>query len=316
MLNKFNNLYNDILNNVELNGRLFYESSNGSIDKPNFSKIQYINISTAKEFYEISIPIKDNNIINEAHKDAEFSGKLINKIYNAQNFDKIEYFDIYQDFQDKKQIPIYIFKFDFSNPIEIVNIFRSFNIEYSLTNGTLKEKQEYEINYFKSLYQDCDGIFTYVETCAFIILNIETFTKTTIQHELFHYVQKVSNKNKNNIEFNENIEINELQLNNDQLRYLFNFNEFETHIKVNLINQLTELYYKKYKDVFSKKQFCSNFIRAVQKDPLNVPSNFLTVLSILKNNDNTSLRLFAACFIIKNKKFLNKAIEWLNDTFK
>jgi hypothetical protein len=36
----------------------------------------------------------------------------------------------------------------------------------------------------------------------------------------------------------------------------------------------------------------------------------------MKNDDTTSLRLFAACFIIDDKLYLLKAIKWLKDSFK
>ena len=302
MLEKFNKACDDLLSNIEMNGRLFYESTNGSINKSNFSKISYINISTAEEFYEKAIPIKDDKIINEAHDDANFSSRLINKIFNSQNFDKLENFEIYKkNLKDIKQIPIYIFKFDFSNPDEIINIFNSFHIEFSLKNGSLDEKINHEKEKFKSLYQTCNGIFIGLGSCAFLMFNINNFSKSTIQHEMIHYIQYTSNKDDNEIEFNENVDIPELQLNNEQLKYLFNYKEFEAHIKVDLINQLTELYYKKYKNKFDKKQFCINFIRTVQKDPENAPIKFAIILSNLKNNDNTALRLFAACYTIKNK---------------
>jgi hypothetical protein len=208
MFEKFNKTYNNILNNTMMNSRLFYESTTGSINKPNFSKIEYINIISAKDFYEISIPINDN-LIDEAHRDINFSNKVINKIYNARNFDKFEYFQIYQNL-DKCiiKIPIYVFKFDFSNPKDIVNIFHSFNINFSLENGTLKEKHEKEIEIFKSLYQECNGLFTYAGTCSFLMLNINNYLKSTIQHELYHYVQYTSN-NELNLAFDQNIDIPE-----------------------------------------------------------------------------------------------------------
>ena len=173
MLEKFNKACDDLLSNIEMNGRLFYESTNGSINKSNFSKISYINISTAEEFYEKAIPIKDDKIINEAHDDANFSSRLINKIFNSQNFDKLENFEIYKkNLKDIKQIPIYIFKFDFSNPDEIINIFNSFHIEFSLKNGSLDEKINHEKEKFKSLYQTCNGIFIGLGSCAFLMFNI------------------------------------------------------------------------------------------------------------------------------------------------
>lgn len=309
MLEKFNNAYTDILNNTLMTGRLFYESTAGSM-----SKIDIINISTAKEFYDVSIRIIDN-VIEEAHKDVNFSNTIINKIYTARNFDKFEYFQIYQNSKECiNKVPIYVFKFDFSNPKEIVNIFSSFNIKFSLENGTLKEKYDNEIEIFKSYYQECNGLFSYVGTCAFLMLNITNYTKSTIQHELYHYVQHTSNIMLDLV-FDEDIDIYPLQLTNVQLRYLFNPKEFEAHIKVDLINQLEELYYKRYKNKFDKHQFCINFINAIRNNPEGAADLFAVYLSMLKNSDNTALRLFAACFIIKNKEFLNNAIKWLQDRF-
>ena len=91
--------------------------------------------------------------------------------------------------------------------------------------------------------------------------------------------------------------------------------EFETHIKVDLINQLDEMYWNFYKNI-SKAKFIENFINIVEKNPLNVVSNFISLLLKMKNDDTTSLRLFAACYIINDKEYLLRAIKWLKEHFK
>ena len=91
--------------------------------------------------------------------------------------------------------------------------------------------------------------------------------------------------------------------------------EFETHIKVDLINQLDEMYWNFYKNI-SKTEFIEKFINAVEKNTLNVVSNFVSLLLKMKNNDTTSLRLFAGCYIINDKEYLLRAIKWLKEHFK
>lgn len=110
------------------------------------------------------------------------------------------------------------------------------------------------------------------------------------------------------------IHLQELLSIEDQ-KYLFDRWEFETHIKVDLINQLDEMYWNFYKNM-SKAEFIEKFINAVKKNPLNVVSNFISLLLKMKNNDTTSLRLFAGCYIINDKEYLLRAIKWLKEYFK
>ena len=57
---------------------------------------------------------------------------------------------IKENYEIRKDIPMYIFNFSFSkNSKMICTIFSSFKIEFSLKDGTLKEKYQYEEQLFK-----------------------------------------------------------------------------------------------------------------------------------------------------------------------
>lgn len=315
-MNKFNKKFNEIMNS-----RIFYESTKTL--SHNYSIIQNNLTKTAKDFYDSIIVINDNNIITEDRKDIQYNSALINKIFQCNSFTQLSANDIYsrcsnsikENYTIKKDIPAYIFKFSFSNNAKFIcNIFSSFNIEFSLKTGTLKEKYQFEENIFKSNYSNSNGLCSYQKDYVLLLFNIDNYTETTIKHELFHYLQWILKKEKTKIKEKFN-DIPELQLTINDLKYLFDSYEFETHIKVDLINQLEEIYYKFYKHL-SKEEFINRFIKVVENDPLNIVDKFFDMFLKIKNKDTTMFRLFAACFIVKDKLYLLNAIKWLKETFK
>ena len=318
-MNKFDKVYN------RMTSRLFYESTN-TLDH-NYKIINESKSKTAKEFYNSLIVInsEDNELIFESHEDAQFSKALINKIYNASDFTQIqanEVFDrcsnsIKSKYRIKRNIPMYIFNFSFSKNSKMIStIFYTFKIPFSLKDSTLKEKYDYESNLFKTAYKNAGGLCSDQDEYVLIILNKDKINETIINHEIYHYLQFILEKTETaEIENSKFSEIKELQLSIEDQEYLFDKWEFETHIKVDLINQLDEMYWKFYKDI-SKAKFIEKFINAVEKDPLTVVYKFISLLLKMKNNDTTSLRLFAACFIINDKEYLLNAIKWLKDSFK
>ena len=308
------------------NARTFYESINSL--NHNYRKIFNINSKTSKEFYNSLIIIDKNvedNLIFESHEDATFNKSLLNKIYNAIDFTQIQASEVFnkcsktikENYLIKNNIPMYIFNFSFSKNSKMINtIFSSFNIEFSMFNGTLKEKYEYESDLFKKMYQNSGGLCSNQGTCVFIILNKDYINENIINHEIYHYLQIILKKSKTVKKINGKFkEISELQLSENDQEYLFDQNEFETHIKVDLINFLDEMYWKFYKNI-SKNEFIKKFIKTIEDDPKNVVNNFFTLLLKMKNQDTTLLRLFAACYLIKDKLYLLNALKWLNESFK
>lgn len=319
MKNKFDEVYNQMV------ARNFYE--NTKTLSHNYKVITESKSKSAKDFYNSLIEINDKfeKLIIESHDDAQFSKSLINKIYNASDFTQIQAGEVFQrcskhiktNYEIKRNIPMYIFNFSFSNNSKMIStIFTSFKIPFSLINGTLKEKYEYESNLFKNAYQNVGGLFSDQDEYALIILNKDKVNENVVNHEVFHYLQIILEKSEvfNNYDRKFN-EIKELQLSGDDQEYLFDKWEFETHIKVNLINQLDEMYWKFYQKI-SKIEFIDKFIKAVEKDPKNVVQTFLQLLIKMKNNDTTCLRLFAACYLINDKDYLLKAIKWLKEEYK
>jgi hypothetical protein len=317
-MNKFNNEYSKITS------RLFYENIH-TLDH-NYRIITESKSKSAKDFYNSLIVINSENIelIFESHDDAQFSKALLNKLYNANDFTQIqanEIFDrcsnsIKSKYRIKRNIPMYIFNFSFSKNSKMIStIFHAFKIPFTLQNGTLKKKYDYESNFFKNAYKNAGGLCSDQGEYILIIFNKDKINETIINHEIYHYLQLILEKSETiNIENSKFNEIKELQLSIEDQEYLFDKWEFETHIKVDLINQLDEMYWNFYKNI-SKVEFIEKFINAVEKNPLNVVSNFISLLLKMKNNDTTSLRLFAACYIIKDKEYLLRAINWLKECF-
>lgn len=309
-----------------MNTRMFYEHAFSDY-KNHPIPIDYISIKTADEFYKKIIIIDDDNdnIIFEAHNDAAFNKALINKIFNASSFTQIRPNDVFSRCSDsiksnykiQRNIPIYVFDFSFQNNSNFIcSIFASFKIEFSKKDGTLKEIYENEAKIFSKRYGDHSGLCADAGTCVLALFNSDKKTETTVVHELYHYLQIILKKEKHELEKSKFEDIRELQFNVDDLEYLFDDYEFETHIKVNLVDQLEEMYWKFYKQDISKQEFIEQFISFVRKDPFNVVNAFFDKLIDMKHNDTTQLRMFAACFKIKDKQYLLDAIIWLREAFK
>lgn len=318
-MGKFDKVYDEKIS------RLFYESIR-TLDH-NYKVITESKSKSAKDFYDSLIVINPGNgeLIFESHEDAQFSKALLNKLYNANDFTQIqanEVFDrcsnsIKSKYRIKRNIPMYIFNFSFSKNSKMIStIFHTFKIPFTKQDGTLKEKHDYESELFKNAYKNAGGLCSDQGEYVLIIFNKDKINETIINHEIYHYLQFILEKSETTEIKNSTFsEIKELHLSIENQEYLFDKWEFETHIKVDLINQLDEMYWSFYKNI-SKVKFIEKFINAVEKNPLNVVSNFIPLLLKMKNDDTTSLRLFAACYIINDKEYLLRAIKWLKEYFK
>ena len=318
-MRKFDNVYS------EMTSRLFYE--NIRTLNHNYRIITESKSKSAKDFYNSLIVInsENNELIFESHEDAQFLKALLNKLYNADDFTQIQANEVFSrcsnsiksKYRIKRNIPMYIFNFSFSKNSKMIStIFHSFKIPFTKQDGTLQEKYDYESNFFKNAYKNTGGLCSDQGEYVLIIFNKDKINETIINHEIYHYLQFILEKSETNeIEKSKFNEIKELQLSIEDQEYLFDKWEFETHIKVDLINQLDEMYWNFYKNI-SKTEFIEKFINAVEKNPLNVVSNFISLLLKMKNNDTTSLRLFAGCYIINDKEYLLRAIKWLKEYFK
>ena len=318
-MSKFDNVYS------EMTSRLFYE--NIRTLNHNYRIIKESKSKSSKDFYNSLIVInsENNELIFESHEDAQFSKALLNKLYNANDFTQIQANEVFSrcsnsiksKYRIKRNIPMYIFNFSFSKNSKMIStIFHSFKIQFTKQDGTLQEKYDYESNFFKNTYKNAGGLCSDQGEYVLIIFNKDKINETIINNEIYHYLQFILEKYETNeIEKSKFNEIKELQLSIEDQEYLFDKWEFETHIKVDLINQLDEMYWNFYKDI-SKVEFIEKFINVVDKNPLNVVSNFISLLLKMKNNDTTSLRLFAECYIINDKEYLLRAIKWLKEYFK
>jgi hypothetical protein len=308
--------------------RIFYEQINRRK-----VKVKNTLIKSAEDFYKNSIKIINNVLIesdetNIKKSKAKFDKSILNKIFNAQNFTQISANEVFrhsskyvqENFEIQLDIPLYIFNFSFSKNSKFINtIFQTFSIPFSLKAGTLAEKYQFESNLFKHENEGVNGIIANMGECVLMLLNSDNYNELTIKHELFHYLQIILIESDETNQIKEKFKsIPELQLTVDDLNYLFDEYEFETHIRVELVAFLNELYWKKFSKKMNKQQFLTQFIKRVEKKPKQVISEFFKDIqeTRIKNIDRyTALRLFAACYLIEDSLYLLNAINWLETEF-
>lgn len=321
-MNKFNQLYS----------RIFYEQV---LRKLPVNEIQnkdfYSNLIKINSYHQnFNFLYEQFNILNESHEDSKLDKKLINLINKIDNFEQISLQDIYDNIsfklkskynlKIKENIPIYVFKFDFQNPTIIFKIFQMFKIHYQSEDMDLniKQKQQHEINLFKKYVGNSLGLYFHGNKEIMLFLNIQKYNENTINHQIYHLIQDVFNIHINIEDLKEYQQIKQLQLTKQNLKYLYKKDQFQTHIKVDLINQLEQIYWKFYKDI-SRNAFISIFIYQSKSNPLSLYTNEIIskiIYEDIKNKDTTSLRLFLSSFLMNDKKWNNLAIKWLKEQFK
>lgn len=330
-------IYNEMTND----SRIFYESilrkhTINEIENKKFYE-HLIKINDDKKlkinlFEEYNIVSKNGFLIFESHDDAKLNKKLINLIYQTNNFEQIKLSDIFSCLSNKfkhdndlnidQNFPIYIFKFDFLNPTPILHIFKSFKIPYSSSNESINDQLIIEKNKFKKYVGNSNGLYFNGGNCFLLFLNINKenhFSENTINHEIYHLIQDVFNLHinvKDLFDINEN-SLKHLQLDKKDLEYLYQKDEFETHIKVNLINQLNEIYWKFYRNI-SRNLFIEKFLYQCDCG-INVlfENEFSSKImkKEIKNSDSTSIRLFLSTFLIKDDTWNQLAVKWLRESF-
>lgn len=259
-----------------------------------------------KDFY--------NNIITEAYPDVNVGSKLINAIVNCrsgeqftfnkilslsskafieENKDKLE--------QTKFRLPLYVFKFSFSNPKEIVYIFRTFSIPFTQQSGSYSERALFEQQLFKDQLSGTEGIMSFDKSFALMLLNTDNFNGNTISHELAHYFQYVLSTNeKDNLPLTYN----------EQMQKLMNKKEFTIIAKTDFFHQMTALYHK-----FYFKSTVNDFIKllvdSLKDNKLEHTKLFHNYLKLYQN-DSGPLLFFSYLYhehhdlFLEWKQYLNK----------
>ena len=335
--NNFLHTYNKILNNT----RIFYESINKKdivVKEVLFKNFYQHLVKIKDDTYDYSVIFEQFNIISnlsdiifESHFDAELNKKLINLINHTNNFQQIKLSTIFDHISNKLKVkynlklnqdmPVYIFKFDFSNPQIIFKIFCSFNISYQSQNLPAIQAKQIEKETFKKYAGESAGLYYNAGNCLFIFLNTNKdfyYTESTINHQIYHLLQDIFNIHIDLTDKTDFKEIKSLQLNQQQLKYLYKRDQFENHIKVELINQLEEVYWKFYKNKISKAGFITTFIYQCEVNPHTIYENEIIdkiLFNDLKNKDLTAIRLFLSTFLISDKSWNKLAIKWLKEKF-
>lgn len=328
--------------NADIDSRIFYESllRKNIIHKllnVNFYKklikFKNDNINYNILYEQYNVINNNNNIIFESHPDSKLNKKIINLIYKTNNFEQIQLSDIFNCISKKLKIkynltltnnlPIYIFKFDFQNPIDILFIFKTFKIPYKSNKLPVNEQYIVEQQVFKNYVGDSTGLYFNGGNALLLFFNINDnnqFNQSTINHEIYHLLQDIFNIKIDLTDIGLSIDDNiykYLQLTEQDIKYLYQPNEFETHIKIDLVDQLEEIYWKFYK-TNSKKLFIKKFILQCYNSPLDIYNNEIInkiIFNKVKHKDLTSIRLFLSTFLLSNKKWNDLACKWLNETF-
>lgn len=182
----------------------------------------------------------------------------------------------------KFKIPLYVYKFNFSDPKEFIYILRTFGIGFSKQDGNYIEKAQFEIDYFKNMFKDSEDLLFSDINFAIMMLNTDKCTGKTVSHELAHYFQFVLGKHTKE----------DLQLSfSKQFEYMMQKREFSIYAKVDFFHQMEALYHKFYKNQMTTTEYF-NFILKPISDKDFVSSDLFKKYLKLYPNDSGPLLFF------------------------
>jgi len=331
-MKEFDNAYKKVLSNID--SRVFYEYVTGKDVVEEVSIKDFY--SNVVKFYiddeKYSIIFDEYDIVEESHEDTTLQKRLYSLMFDAKDESQIHFSDVFSCISNKLKseyslemtddFPIYVFKFDFKKPSYIYRLFKSFGVKCksSKMKMSLSDRIAFENELFKEEVGDACGLYFNGGNAKFLFLNENEqrrYSESIINHEVFHMIQDMFgihiSLKKRRLE-----EIPELGLSKKDLMYLYKPDEFEVHMKIDLIDQLEEAYWKFFKKE-TKRAFIEKFIYQTRCSPTNIYENEVNekiIFNEMKHSDLTPIRLFYSTFIIKDKSWNKLAIEWLRESFK
>jgi len=253
---------------------------------------------------------QDGIIISESklHENIDFGDKLIYSCINSYfgeqfNYNKIltlldnnwKFYNLYKNSLIAKSVPFYIFIFDFNTAEKVYDIMKFLNFKEACLIG-----KDFFIKQFKETIH-CDGFVKDFGNCCILQLDSNKLTKKLVNHELNHYFQNILKINLINNNKIDNIELPKLFLNKKEIKYLFNKNEFTSHLFVDVISDLTKFYYKCYSNL-TKQLFIEKLIldiKTFKEDFLN--ESEIAKQFIANNRDVSTLSFIAGSYYLEIK---------------
>ena len=275
-MNNFDKIYMNIMQD----SRFFYESCNTQSDlivKHNFKNSQDLL----------------DKIILEDYPEVDFGSKIINEIFNSRFGTQFTFQHIVMNCsktfieENKKElkktklkIPLYVYKFSFLNPKEFVYILRTFGIAFSKQDGTYKEKVQFEIDIFKNMFKDTEGLLFPDKNFAIMMLNSDKCNGKTVAHELGHYFQYVLSKHSKD----------DLPLSfSEQFEHMMQKREFSIYAKIDFFHQMEALYHIFYKNQMTTAEYFNFIIKSVSAKDFMLTDLFKNYLKLYPNDSGPLL---------------------------
>lgn len=275
-MNNFDKIYMNIMQD----SRFFYESCNTQSDlivKHNFKNSQDLL----------------DKIILEDYPEVDFGSKIINEIFNSRFGTQFTFQHIVMNCsktfieENKKElkktklkIPLYVYKFSFLNPKEFVYILRTFGIAFSKQDGTYKEKVQFEIDIFKNMFKDTEGLLFPDKNFAIMMLNSDKCNGKPVAHELGHYFQYVLSKHSKD----------DLPLSfSEQFEHMMQKREFSIYAKIDFFHQMEALYHKFYKNQMTTAEYFNFIIKSVSAKDFMLTDLFKNYLKLYPNDSGPLL---------------------------
>lgn len=295
-MNNFDKIYMNIMQD----SRFFYESCNTQSDlivKHNFKNSQDLL----------------DKIILEDYPEVDFGSKIINEIFNSRFGTQFTFQHIVMNCsktfieENKKElkktklkIPLYVYKFSFSNPKEFIYILRTFGIGFSKQDGNYKEKMQFEIDYFKNMFKDSEGLLFSDVNFAIMMLNTDKCTGKTVSHELGHYFQYVLSKHSKD----------DLPLSfSEQFEHMMQKREFSIYAKIDFFHQMEALYHIFYKNQMTTAEYFNFIIKSVSAKDFMLTDLFKNYLKLYPNDSGPLL--FFNYLYNEHKELFNEWKQYL-----
>lgn len=192
-----------------------------------------------------------SSIIVESYDEFDFGNKVLELIEKSKPFVEISFNDILKNVSERFQkinknhinkldyaLPLYVFKFDFTNATSLKYICKRFNIQLfdGLSNMPIKTQNEVLIRFFREHLYETSGITFKAHSYVFMCLNTNLYDYSTIRHELGHYFQILFNTN-----------IRQTNVISNKFSNYVDKNEFLIQGKIDFVNQMTDVYFKWFK---------------------------------------------------------------------
>lgn len=317
------------MNNFDITYRTFIEGIQHTNSKRLIVEFNQLNLDDfyQNDIYIIKSNLKFNNILSDKHiiieipEEVNFNQPVLDMLANAsfgRRFLKYDiltklnknwiYYDTYKRSKNADKYPLYVFQFDFTTGLKMYDLIRF--LQPQVVKNTTREQVA---NQFVEHIKNSLGFVK--KTNQAIIMGFHNYpSKQTIAHELTHYFQEIIKVNISKRVSLSNIGIDNLNCSQQQLQYLFDKKEHIPLLLIDVIKDLTKLYYLEFTNL-SKQQFISYVFEQIEKYKNNIfQTKFGGLCTYRLDGDQTNLTLLVvSCYLNINYSYIkNKVIQEFN----